>query len=83
MKLTFIGAGGVRTPLVIQSLIHFQERLPLERVCLMDIDEERLQYIRRAVDRIVKEGKYPARVESTTDREKDGNWLRTAAKRRG
>jgi 6-phospho-beta-glucosidase len=48
MKLTFLGAGGVRTPLVIQSLLSFQERLPLERVCLMDIDSERLELMRLA-----------------------------------
>ncbi len=48
MKLTFIGAGGARTPLVIQSILDFQERLPLARVCLMDIDPERLELMRLA-----------------------------------
>jgi 6-phospho-beta-glucosidase len=66
MKLTFIGAGGVRTPLVIQSLIHFQERLPLERVCLMDIDAERLDLIRLA-SKSQLEQKAGFAVEWTTD----------------
>ena len=48
MKLTFIGAGGVRTPLVIQSILNFQDQLPLETVCLMDIDPERLDLIKLA-----------------------------------
>lgn len=48
MKLTFIGAGGVRTPLVIQSILNFQDQLPIQRVCLMDIDAERLDLIRLA-----------------------------------
>ncbi len=48
MKLTFIGAGGVRTPLVIQSILNFQERLPIETVCMMDIDPERLELIKLA-----------------------------------
>jgi alpha-galactosidase len=34
----------------------------------MDIDAERLDYIRRAAQRIVSEGDYPAQVEATTDR---------------
>jgi alpha-galactosidase len=34
----------------------------------MDIDAERLDYVKRAVDRIVAEGSYPARVETTMDR---------------
>jgi 6-phospho-beta-glucosidase len=46
VKLTFIGAGGVRTPLVIESVLAFQSRIPLSELCLMDIDAERLQLIR-------------------------------------
>ncbi len=48
MKLTFIGAGGARTPLVIQSLLHHQDRLPFSHVCLMDTDAERLALMRVA-----------------------------------
>ncbi len=48
MKLTFIGAGGVRTPLVIQSILNAQDRLPLTRLCLMDSDAERLDLMRVA-----------------------------------
>ena len=48
MKLTFIGAGGARTPLVIQSLLQAQARLPLTHVCLMDTDRERLELMRLA-----------------------------------
>jgi 6-phospho-beta-glucosidase len=48
MKLTFIGAGGARTPLVLQSLLASQDRLPLTRVCMMDISAERLELMRLA-----------------------------------
>jgi 6-phospho-beta-glucosidase len=48
VKLTFIGAGGARTPLVIQSILHRQESLPLTHVCLMDTDAERLDLMRVA-----------------------------------
>jgi 6-phospho-beta-glucosidase len=66
MKLTFIGAGGVRTPLVIQSILTFQERLPLTRVCFMDNDAERLELIRLASKPSLARGA-AFQVEWTTD----------------
>jgi len=69
MKLTFIGAGGVRTPLVIQSILNFQDRLPLETVCMMDIDPERLDLIKLACKpRLAKGTKF--NIEWTTDARK-------------
>ena len=66
MKLTFIGAGGVRTPLVVQSILNFQDQLPLETVCLMDIDPERLDLIKLACKpRIAKGTNF--NLEWTTD----------------
>lgn len=66
MKLTFIGAGGVRTPLVVQSILNFQDRLPLETVCMMDIDAERLELIKMACKpRLSGEVKF--KMEWTTD----------------
>ncbi len=34
----------------------------------MDIDPERLEFAKRATERIVAEGNYPAKVEATLDR---------------
>lgn len=69
MKLTFIGAGGVRTPLVMQSVLNYQDRLPLETVCMMDIDPERLDLMRLACKpRLAKGAKF--NVEWTTDARK-------------
>jgi alpha-galactosidase len=67
-KITFIGAGsfGFTRTLVRDLLTH--PRLADATLSLMDIDPERLSYIERAVRRIVKEGKYPAKVEATRDR---------------
>ena len=45
MKLTFIGAGGARTPLVIQSILNYQDRTPVREIFLMDTDAERLERI--------------------------------------
>ncbi|MDK2981003.1 MAG: hypothetical protein PWQ55_1350 [Chloroflexota bacterium] len=69
MKLTFIGAGGVRTPLVIQSILSFQERLPIDTVCMMDIDPERLELIKLACKpRLAQGAKFT--IEWTTDARK-------------
>lgn len=67
-KIAFIGAGsfGFTRKLVkdILSFPAFQD----STIALMDIDEERLGYIKKAVDKIVAAGKYPAKVTATTDR---------------
>lgn len=67
-KIAFIGAGsfGFTRSLVrdILSFPAFQDAT----IALMDIDPERLDAIRRACDRIVEEGKYPAKVVATLDR---------------
>lgn len=67
-KFCFIGAGsfGFTRGLVkdILSYPAFEDAT----IALMDIDPERLGYAKRAVDRIVEAGHYPARVTATTDR---------------
>jgi 6-phospho-beta-glucosidase len=69
MKLSFIGAGGVRTPLVIQSVLSFQDKLPLDEVCMMDIDAERLELMKMACKpRLAKGAKF--KIEWTTDARK-------------
>jgi 6-phospho-beta-glucosidase len=45
MKLTIIGAAGVRTPLIIDEIINRQDRIGITELCLMDIDSERLELI--------------------------------------
>jgi len=67
-KITFIGAGsfGFTRSLVRDMLTY--PALQDSTIALMDIDTERLGYIEKACQRIVKEGRYPARVEATTSR---------------
>lgn len=67
-KIAFIGAGsfGFTRGLVRDILTY--PALRDATIALMDIDKERLGYVKKACERIVKEGGYPARVEATTDR---------------
>jgi 6-phospho-beta-glucosidase len=69
MKLTFIGAGGVRTPLVIESVLGFQSRIPFTELCLMDIDEERLRLIRMVSEARLREANPKFDLHWTTDAE--------------
>jgi 6-phospho-beta-glucosidase len=68
LKLTFIGAGGARTPLVLQSIIDHQQRLlGLKQVCMMDNDAERLDLIRMVCKPRLAAGEVAFEVTWTTD----------------
>ncbi|MGH9639744.1 MAG: 6-phospho-beta-glucosidase, partial [Bryobacteraceae bacterium] len=54
-KVTIIGGGGVRTPLVIYGLAQAQHRLQVDRVTLFDIDEARTSTIVRLGREILRE----------------------------
>lgn len=70
MKLTFMGAGGVRTPLVIESVLSFYSRVPFSQVCLMDIDPENLELIKMLTDARLKGRSLPFEMVWTTDKVK-------------
>jgi len=69
-RVVFIGAGSFGfTRGLVKDLLTF----PLVRdatIVLMDINKERLEFSQKAVQRIIKEGKYPANLEVTMDRKK-------------
>jgi alpha-galactosidase len=67
-RIAFIGAGSFGfTRNLVKDILTFP-LLEGATLALMDVDPERLDYIQRAVSRIVAEGNYPATVEATTDR---------------
>ena len=67
-KIAFIGAGSFGfTRALVRDILTFPA-LADSTIALMDVDSERLAYIKRAVDRIVAEGNYPAKVIATMDR---------------
>ncbi|MGE5528440.1 MAG: alpha-galactosidase [Patescibacteria group bacterium] len=67
-RIVFIGAGSLGfTRGLVRDILTF----PLLRdstLILMDIDAERLEFARKAVERIVDMGGYPAKVAATMDR---------------
>lgn len=67
-KITFIGAGSLGfTRGLARDLLTFEAFRDAE-LCLMDISQERLEYVTQAVRKIVEEGRYPAKVTATMDR---------------
>ncbi len=67
-KITFIGAGSFGfTRKLVRDLLSFPT-LENSEIALMDIDEERLDFAKRACERIVEAGGYPAKVTATTQR---------------
>jgi alpha-galactosidase len=67
-KIAFIGAGSFGfTRTLVKDILTFPLLQDAE-LALMDIDEERLGFIKQAVERIVTEGKYPAKITATMDR---------------
>lgn len=67
-KFAFIGAGSFGfTRELIRDILSFPALADCT-LALMDIDEQRLSYITKAVERIVAAGNYPAKIISTMDR---------------
>lgn len=68
-KVSFIGAGSLGfTRNLVRDLMTF----PLMKdatIYLMDIDAERLDFSKRAVEAIMEKGNYPANVQVTMDRQ--------------
>jgi len=69
-KFTFIGAGSLGfTQALARDIMTFPAFNDAE-LCLMDIHEGRLEYAKKAVEKMVAAGKYSAKVSATTDRKK-------------
>ncbi len=67
-KFAFIGGGSFGfTRSLVRDLLTFPAFKDAHFV-LMDIDEERLDFIHQAVQKIIKAGNYPAKVTATTNR---------------
>jgi len=67
-KITFIGAGSLGfTRGLVRDLLTFPA-FQDATLALMDIDEERLNFAKTAVEKIIKAGNYPAKIQATLNR---------------
>ena len=67
MKITLIGAAGVRTPLLVHGLADAGEDLALEELAFWDIDRERLAVIMRVADVMARRKGLGARLRAFSD----------------
>jgi maltose-6'-phosphate glucosidase len=67
--ITIAGAGSLRIPALIGSLIYYKETLPVAKIILFDIDEERLARVKAYIDLTLKEYYSEAEVLFTTKEE--------------
>jgi len=67
MKITILGGAGVRTPLIVQSILKRQERLEITELSLMDIDQERLELVGRLIDGLADKGRATFKISKTTN----------------
>lgn len=68
-KIAFIGAGSFGfTRRLARDILTFEAFRDAE-LALMDIDDEKLDFIARGVQHIIEAGKYPAKLTVTKDRE--------------
>ena len=67
-KIVFIGAGSFGfTRGLVRDLLTFP-LLENSEIALVDINKERLSFARRACQKIIDQGNYPAKITATTDR---------------
>ncbi|HPH95493.1 MAG TPA: 6-phospho-beta-glucosidase [Anaerolineaceae bacterium] len=67
MKITVIGGGGARTPLMVQAVIERAEQLGLRELCLMDIDQRGLDLMAGLTRSLEKKAAGRLTVNRTTD----------------
>lgn len=67
MKLALIGGGGVRSPLFVISALRRVGKLPIEELCLMDIEPRRLEMFGGLCQELVHRAGDPFKLTLTTD----------------
>lgn len=67
MKITIIGAAGVRTPLIVKAMLEHQDRLGIDELTLMDIDGERLDLIGALTSQVEHSPRTKFHITRTTD----------------
>lgn len=69
LKIAVIGGGSVYTPELVEGFLARWAELPVEELCLMDVDPERLRIVGGLAERMVRAAGGPFRVVLTTAQE--------------
>ena len=67
VKLAVVGGGSTYTPELIEGLTRRADRLPVDELVLLDIDQERLEIVGGLARRMLDRLGWPGRLELTAD----------------
>lgn len=67
MKITILGAAGVRTPLIVKAMLRRQKQLGLQELALMDIDNDHLEIIGALTRPLESRADIQFKITRTTD----------------
>lgn len=67
MKITILGAAGVRTPLIVKAMLRRQKQLGLKELALMDIDNDHLKIIGALTRPLESKADIQFKITRTTD----------------
>ncbi|MHB0876938.1 MAG: 6-phospho-beta-glucosidase [Anaerolineae bacterium] len=68
MKLVIFGGGGSYTPELVEGIIRRQAQFPVTELCLLDVNEQRLETLAGLSRRMFARTGVPVTVTATTDR---------------
>lgn len=68
VKVAVVGGGSTYTPELIEGLTAREDRLPIEEIVLLDIDEERLDIVGDLAERMVRRAGWSGRLGRTNRR---------------
>ena len=69
VKVAVVGAGSTYTPELVQGFVTRTDRLPVDELCLLDIDPERLGIVGALAERMARKAGWSGTVRQTLDRE--------------
>ncbi len=70
VKVAVVGGGSTYTPELVEGLARRTERLPIDELVLLDIDEERLSVVGGLAERMLARAGWGGRLELTNDRDR-------------
>jgi 6-phospho-beta-glucosidase len=70
MKVAVVGAGSTYTPELVEGFVSHRDRLPVEELSMLDVDEERLDVVSGISRRILTREGWEGTLTTTTDRDR-------------
>ena len=70
LKIAVVGGGSTYTPELVEGFSAHRNRLPVDELVLLDVNQERLELVGGLAGRILKKRQWPGILTLTTDRDR-------------